>query len=170
MSSANSNRKSKNPLTPLRTAVRIEDQSLLGAPPLIPFDDPAAYDRLLAAVTQAIKPMDFLEMIWARDVTDLQWEITRCRRIRAKIIEGGVESEITGDDETRLTSSVTFNIQLIERLDRMIASMEARRNAACHEADRHRANLGTLLRRAAEEVEDAEFSEVEEPGEQKHAA
>jgi hypothetical protein len=26
------------------------------------------------------------------------------------------------------------------------------------------------LRRAAEEVEDAEFSELEEPGEQKHAA
>jgi hypothetical protein len=53
----------------------------------------------------------------------------------------------------------------------MVMTMEARRNAAYREAERHRIGLGERLRRAAEQVEDAEFREVEDAtGEQKHAA
>jgi hypothetical protein len=65
---------------------------------------------------------------------------------------------------------VASNIELIERVDRMIAIMENRRNAAYREAERRRINLGTRLRHAAEQVEDAEFSEVDDSDEQQRAA
>jgi hypothetical protein len=49
----------------------------------------------------------------------------------------------------------------IERLDRMLASAEARRNNALREIDRHRHALGGGVRRSIEEIEDAEFRDVE---------
>ena len=52
-------------------------------------------------------------------------------------------------------------IDILERLDRMLASAEARRNNALREIDRHRETLGAGTRRATEEVEDAEFRDVE---------
>ena len=48
-----------------------------------------------------------------------------------------------------------------ERLDRMLASAEARRNNALREVDRHRDALGGGVRRSIEEIEDAEFQDVE---------
>ncbi len=48
-----------------------------------------------------------------------------------------------------------------ERLDRMLASAEARRNNALREIDRHREALGAAARQAVDEVEDVEFRDVE---------
>jgi hypothetical protein len=48
-----------------------------------------------------------------------------------------------------------------ERFDRMLASAEARRNNALREIDRHRSTLGAAVRRVVDEVEDAEFRDVE---------
>jgi hypothetical protein len=48
----------------------------------------------------------------------------------------------------------------VERIDRMVAGAEARRNVALREIDRHRATLGAALRQAADEVLDAEFTEI----------
>ena len=48
----------------------------------------------------------------------------------------------------------------VERIDRMVAGAEARRNVALREIDRHRATLGAALRQAADEVLDAEFKEI----------
>lgn len=59
--------------------------------------------------------------------------------------------------------TLRLRIGEIERIDRMTALAEARRNAALHEIERHRANFAALLRRAAQEaekIEDAEFAEV----------
>jgi hypothetical protein len=57
----------------------------------------------------------------------------------------------------------TFESKLdsLERLDRMLASAEARRNNALRETDRHRDALGGGVRRSIEEIEDAEFRDVE---------
>jgi hypothetical protein len=52
-------------------------------------------------------------------------------------------------------------IDVFERLDRMLASAEARRNNALREIDRHRETLGAAARNAVDEVEDAEFQDVE---------
>jgi hypothetical protein len=70
-----------------------------------------------------------------------------------------------------VAESIAENIGTLEPLERMIAVMEQRRNAAYHQAEQHRANLGDRLRQAVAQVEDAEFHEVDdEPAEQKRAA
>ena len=51
-------------------------------------------------------------------------------------------------------------IDEIERIDRMVAGAEARRNVALREIDRHRATLAAALRQAADAVLDAEFREI----------
>jgi hypothetical protein len=52
-------------------------------------------------------------------------------------------------------------IDPFERIDRLLASAEARRNNALREIDRHREGLGAAVRRGVEEVQDAEFQDVE---------
>jgi len=48
-----------------------------------------------------------------------------------------------------------------ERLDRLLARAEARRNNALREIDRHRDALGGGVRRSIEELEDGEFRDAE---------
>jgi hypothetical protein len=52
-------------------------------------------------------------------------------------------------------------IDAFERIDRLLASAEARRNNALREIDRHREALGAAVRRGVDEVQDAEFQDVE---------
>jgi hypothetical protein len=46
------------------------DLSFLSAPPLIPGEPARDYQQLLAAVINVMKPVDFLEMMWTRDIVD----------------------------------------------------------------------------------------------------
>src|SRR5262249_56208401 len=64
----------------------VTDPSFLGAPPLIPGEAARDYEELLTAVTNVMKPVDFLEIMWTRDIIDLQWDIIRFRRIKAHVI------------------------------------------------------------------------------------
>jgi hypothetical protein len=59
----------------------------------------------------------------------------------------------------------TFAEQLdyIERIDRLTTIAENRRNAALREIDRHHAMLGETFRRSVQEIEDAEYKEIEAP-------
>ncbi len=52
-------------------------------------------------------------------------------------------------------------IDVFERIERMLASAEARRNNALREIDRHRDAAGAAVRRAIDEVQDVEFRDVE---------
>src|SRR5262249_3606187 len=52
-------------------------------------------------------------------------------------------------------------LDYIERIDCLSSSAESRRNASLREIERRRAALGGALRRAVEDVEDAEFKVVE---------
>ena len=131
----------------------VTDLSFLGSPPLIPGEAASDYEQLLTAVINVMKPVDFLEMMWTRDIVDLQWDIIRFRRIKADII--------TYYHGNNIAEAISYKIEVLERIDRMIMTMEARRNAAYREAERYRIGLGDLLRRVAEQVEDAEFSEVD---------
>jgi hypothetical protein len=149
---------------------------------LIPGEAASDYEQLLTAVINVMKPVDFLEMMWTRDIVDQQWDIIRFRRIKADLITHRYEharllptiplvSTETENSNGQLASIVAININNIERIDRMVMTMEARRNAAYREAERYRIGLGERLRRVAEQVEDAEFREVDNaPGEQKRVA
>jgi hypothetical protein len=68
--------------------------------------------------------------------------------------------------EDVLAEALSSKIDTFERIDRMLASTEARRNNALREIYRHREALGAAIRRAVDEVQDAEFRDVEtgEPG------
>ena len=115
-----------------------------------------------------MKPVDFLEIIWTREFVDLQWDIIRFRRIKADFIAhrydrtASLFSTQTQNSNGELANVVAININVIERIDRMVMTMEARRNAAYREIERHRIGLGERLRCAVEQVEDAEFREVDE--------
>ena len=62
-----------------------------------------------------------------------------------------------------MAQTLALKIDDIERIDRMIMGAEARRNVALRELDRHRANFGQALRRASDEVVDAQFEQVQAP-------
>jgi hypothetical protein len=57
--------------------------------------------------------------------------------------------------------ALTKDIDYIERIDQMVATLERRRNSVFHEIDRHRATFSRALRDNVEQIEDAEFKEVE---------
>jgi hypothetical protein len=68
-------------------------------------------------------------------------------------------AELSMDDV--MAEALAKKIDTFERIDRMLASAEARRNNALREIDRHRSALGTAVRQAIDEVEDVEFRDVE---------
>ena len=63
--------------------------------------------------------------------------------------------------EDVMAETLEDKIEPFERFDRMLASSEARRNNALREIERHRAALGAVMRQAIDEVQDAEFRDVE---------
>lgn len=67
---------------------RNRDRQLLpfGPAPLLAGEDSAAYNELLLQVSSAVKPADVLEEIWVRDITDLEWDVLRLRRLKASIL------------------------------------------------------------------------------------
>jgi hypothetical protein len=70
-----------------------------------------------------------------------------------------------------MARTLSVNLDVIERIDRLITIAEARHNAALRELDRHRAVLGQDLRGAALEVEDAKFKVIQaKPPSGKNAA
>jgi len=69
------------------------------------------------------------------------------------------KAQLTTEDV--FAETLESKIDTFERVDRMLASAEARRNNALREIDRHRSSLGVAVRRAMDEVEDAEFRDVE---------
>jgi hypothetical protein len=133
-----------------------------------------------------MKPIDVLETMWTRDIVDLQWDIIRFRRIKADAITyyyehycressknvGGAQfANRTEESKGDVARIVVHNMDALERIDRMVMTMEARRNDAYREAERYKIGLGERLRHAAEQVEDAEFREVDHaPGEHEGAA
>jgi hypothetical protein len=63
--------------------------------------------------------------------------------------------------DTLQAEALAEKLDDIERIDRLTAVAEGRRNASLREIDRRRAVLGETLRRTVQEVEDAEFEVIE---------
>jgi hypothetical protein len=161
------------------TRAETADMTVFGSPPLLQGEDRGDYERLRAAVVREMKPADLMEMIWTNDIISLEWEIMRFRRAKANYIRRLVVQLLPGFDlnsgesgpHTDVARSIAANIHTLEPLERMIASMEQRRNGAYHQAEQHRANLGNRLRQAVTQVEDAEFHQLDDaPTEQERVA
>ena len=63
-----------------------ELDDLLGPPPLLPNESVVDYEGLKARLRAKISPQDVLEEIWLRDILDLQWEVLRMRRLKARLL------------------------------------------------------------------------------------
>ena len=63
--------------------------------------------------------------------------------------------------EDVMAEALSSAIDAFERVDRMVASAEARRNNALREIDRHRSTFGAAVRQAIDEVQDAAFRDVQ---------
>jgi len=64
----------------------LKKPSLFGPSPLIEGEDVRQYDEIEARFSATIKPKDFLEEMWTRDVVDLTWEVLRMRRLKAGLL------------------------------------------------------------------------------------
>src|SRR6185437_15304363 len=62
--------------------------------PILPEEDPAAYDALLARVLADVKPTGTIEEILVRDIVDLSWEILRWRKIRTGLIKQAIAAAL----------------------------------------------------------------------------
>jgi flagellar hook-basal body complex protein FliE len=162
-------------------ALRAEtaDMTVLGSLPLLQGENDADYERLRAAVITEMRPADLMEMIWTNDIIYLEWEIIRFRRAKANYLRHLASPDLISGFNLKkdekgphmdLAKGVAANIHSLELLERMIASMEQRRNAAYHQAEQRRVNLGNRLRQVVTQVEDAEFRELDDqPTDQKSA-
>ena len=61
-----------------------------------------------------------------------------------------------------MAATLFKNIDVIARIEELIAMAEARRNSALRELDRHRAVLGQATRRAIEQIEQIEDAKQKE--------
>ncbi len=105
-------------------------------------------EQALAAVGYSDE-MDTLSESWAAGDANARKEVG------AILAKAG----LTLDEVTAKTFESKINV--FERIDRMLASAEARRSNALREIDRHRDAAGAAVRQAIDEVEDVEFRDVE---------
>jgi hypothetical protein len=54
---------------------------------LLENEDTAAYEQMFTRISAVVKPADFLEEIWVRDVVALVWEAFRLRRLKTCLME-----------------------------------------------------------------------------------
>jgi len=77
-----------------------------------------------------------------------------------KTVKGHLASAGLSMDDV-MAQTVALKLEAIERIDRMLASAEGRRDAALRELTRHRETLAVAVRRATEKIDDAEFEEID---------
>ena len=63
--------------------------ALFGKPPLLHWEDPDDYNRLLEFIAVEVKPKGAMEWLYTKDIADLTWEGLRLRRIKATCINSG---------------------------------------------------------------------------------
>jgi len=71
---------------PTPASAPLSDLAYLGAPAIVPGDDSAGYDTLLARMIADVRPGNVMEEAWTRDVADLVWEAARLRRLKAALM------------------------------------------------------------------------------------
>ena len=115
---------------------------MFGPPPLIKGENASDYNELLLRASTALTPKDGVEEILLDDFVYLTWEIWRWRRLKTAL------------------GATLNNIEDAERVDRLIAIAEGRRNAVLREVDRRRAVLAQMLQARAQEIEATEFETI----------
>ena len=153
-----SNDQQQTRVPPSATCGEEEALAWMGPPPVFGDEDPGLYKRLRSLVAKALQPADILGWFLVDDVAYNQLQIDRLRRASDVTINRGQNgAQVFGHAEAELNSedkaahAVRSNLDVIERLDRMVGTKESRRNRAVQEADRRRAL--TQSSKAPEEID-----------------
>jgi hypothetical protein len=93
------------------------DLAYLGAAAVVPGDNAAAYDTLLARLIAEVRPGNVMEEAWTRDVADLVWEALRARRLKAALLTACA-------DEGMQQVLQSLNVQNTHELSRRWAARE----------------------------------------------
>jgi hypothetical protein len=136
----------------IETLVPAEIRDVLGEPPLLATEDPNQYDALLAELAREVRPSDFTEWLWVKDIADLTWDIIRYRRIKASYVDGRIQTELVGQLDFASQRCVDAAVDKLEVIERLLASVEYRRNNALHEIERRRDALGRALRQTSDQI------------------
>jgi hypothetical protein len=83
---------------------------LFGPPPILNGEDEEAYDELHVRLLEAIKPEDFIEEIWVRDLADVHWDLLRLRRIQTAYLTDDVSRLVNN----KAVSVVRTKVELME--------------------------------------------------------
>ena len=204
--------KSENNKASIETLVPAEIRDMLGKPPLLATEDPNQYDALLTELVREVRPSDFIEWLWVKDIADLTWDIFRYRRIKASYVDGrfrfalvqqlnlalerdkraahpdrrlSFDLDRIRDEANKLANDFIANantkekrdkwlkahgvnaesitatsfdaaVDKLEVIERLLASVEHRRNNALHEIERRRNALGRALRQTSDRIIEGE--------------
>jgi hypothetical protein len=69
--------------TPAPEAKELAASRMVGPLPLVDVENPQSYQELLDRMSGTLKPSDFLEEIWTREIAELTWDAFRLRRMKA---------------------------------------------------------------------------------------
>jgi hypothetical protein len=104
---------------------RSKTSRLFGPPPILEGEDAAAYKEILARISGAVGPTDFLGEILIRDAADVAWNIFRLRRTLAAYLSAQVW-EIVNDKASSLAKAeaklLTLEGTEKEEMDKLLDS------------------------------------------------
>jgi hypothetical protein len=151
--------KSDNTKASVETLIPVEIRDVLGDPPLLATEDPNRYDALLTELAREVRPSDLTEWLWVKDIADLTWDIIRYRRIKASYIDRRLrfspeqqQSPLVREVYLENQRCLDAAVDELEVMERLLASVEYRRNNALHEIERRRSALGRDLRQSSDQI------------------
>jgi hypothetical protein len=164
------------PQAPQADTLRRQRLASLAPAPLLADEDPAAYETLLEKVVDAVKPGDFIEEIWVRDIVDHTWQALRYRRLKAALLNMRTYCPLQTtvdrynlmlgrphvEGEAGMAMTLEECLDSVERIEHLTALAESRRAATFREIERHRDVLAKRLHQAVRQLEDAEYKELEQ--------
>jgi hypothetical protein len=106
-------------------------------------------DKVLTPLVPRFSERGDLVRAWASRDRDALNEVTELLK-RAGLDEAAIAAQ-----------TLAIKLDAFERIDRLIAQTEARRNAVLREVDRRREAVARRLRDASAVIEDAEFTEID---------
>jgi hypothetical protein len=158
----------------------------LGRMRMLPGEDGSLFEAFRAQVMADVKPRDVIEQILVNEFVCQHWEALRWRRYKANLLNlasertrerlagpGGAASATDSPDqliigEMEVAMSGAFaamlghKLSLLERLDTLLESAEARRASALRDLHRHREALAQEVQQVARRIEEAEFRTLDE--------
>jgi hypothetical protein len=143
----------------VRETIPAEIRALWGEPPLLATENLDQYYALVIELVREVGPTDCIEWLWVKDIADLTWDVLRYRRmkVRPQPCEAAEDAE-----DANVSKRSIFDFRLaqmvgpLEALERILASVEIRRNNALREIERRRSALGRALRETSDRLIEGE--------------